>query len=34
MLIDMWRSGEQEWVNNMDGVVEKTTEAVHVVYSW
>jgi hypothetical protein len=34
MLIDLWRCGEQEWVNNIDGVVEKTAEAVNVVYSW
>lgn len=34
MLIDLWRCGEQEWVNNVHGVVDKTTEAVNVVYSW
>ncbi|KAJ5965730.1 hypothetical protein N7481_012444 [Penicillium waksmanii] len=34
MLIDLWRCVEQEWVNNIDGVVEKTAEAVNGVYSW
>lgn len=34
MLIDLWRCGEQEWVNNIDSVVEKNAEAVNVVYSW
>ncbi|KAJ5106014.1 hypothetical protein NUU61_003361 [Penicillium alfredii] len=34
MLIDMWRDGEQGWVANMNGVLDQTTEAVKVVYSW
>ncbi|KAJ5111517.1 hypothetical protein N7532_002052 [Penicillium argentinense] len=34
MLIDMWRGGEQDWVNNIHGVVERTSAAAEVIYSW
>ncbi|KAJ5797449.1 uncharacterized protein N7503_006745 [Penicillium pulvis] len=34
MLVDMWRNGEEGWVNNVSGVVERTSEAVKVVTTW
>jgi hypothetical protein len=34
MLIDMWRSGEDEWVTNVGSVVQKTADAVKVVNYW
>ncbi|KAJ5549461.1 hypothetical protein N7513_006695 [Penicillium frequentans] len=34
MLVDMWRNGEEGWVNNVSGVVERTSEAVKVVTIW
>lgn len=34
MLIDLWRCGEQDWVNNISGTVDRTTEAVNVLCSW
>lgn len=34
MLEDMWRCGEQAWVTNVNGIVEKTSEAEKVLSSW
>ncbi|KAJ6114414.1 hypothetical protein N7486_000192 [Penicillium sp. IBT 16267x] len=34
MLVDMWRNGEEGWMNNVRGVVERTSEAVKVVTTW
>lgn len=34
MLIDMWRCGENEWVTNVGGIVQRTAEAVKVVEYW
>lgn len=34
MLIDMWRSGEDEWITNVGSVVQRTAEAVKVVDYW
>ena len=34
MLIDMWRSGEQGWLNNVSDIVERSSEAAKVVSSW
>lgn len=34
MLEDMWRCGEQAWVANVNGIVEKTNEAEKVLSSW
>ncbi|KAJ5733642.1 hypothetical protein N7493_002428 [Penicillium malachiteum] len=31
MLIDMWRNGEEGWVNNVNGTVDRMFEAVRVV---
>lgn len=34
MLEDMWRCGEQAWISNVNGIVEKTSEAEKVLHSW
>ena len=34
MLIDIWRNGEEGWINNVSGVIERTSEAVKVVTTW
>ncbi|KAJ5769506.1 hypothetical protein N7520_004065 [Penicillium odoratum] len=34
MLVDMWRNGEDGWINNVSSIVDRTTEAVKVVSSW
>ena len=34
MLIDMWRRGESEWINNMPSIVKRSAAAAGVVYSW
>lgn len=34
MLEDMWRCGEQAWVANVSGIVERTSEAEKVLSSW
>ncbi|OKP11311.1 hypothetical protein PENSUB_3148 [Penicillium subrubescens] len=34
ILIDMWRGGEDEWITNIGGVVQRTADAVQVVDFW
>jgi hypothetical protein len=34
ILIDMWRGGEDEWLTNVGGVVQRTADAVQVVDFW
>lgn len=34
ILIDMWRGGEDEWITNVAGVVQRTADAVQVVDFW
>ncbi|KAJ5930141.1 hypothetical protein N7466_005634 [Penicillium verhagenii] len=34
MLVDIWRNGEEGWMNNVGEIVDRTSEAVKVVASW
>jgi hypothetical protein len=34
MLEDMWRRGEQAWVTDVAGIVEKTSQAEKVLFHW
>ncbi|KAJ5917951.1 hypothetical protein N7454_010326 [Penicillium verhagenii] len=34
MLVDIWRNGEEGWMNNVGDIVDRTSEAVKVVASW
>ncbi|KAJ5115733.1 hypothetical protein N7456_000081 [Penicillium angulare] len=34
MLIDMWRNGEDGWLNDVNGIVDRISEAAKVITSW